>query len=157
VAGHAAVEGYPDQVNTTRSADSSGDSEKWAAAGLRIASTQLTAETITQRVGLNPTRSFAKGTLMSERDPSSRRRTEHLWLLESGEPPEAPMADHLAALRVLIEPRRDALRRLGPAVSIDLFLGWTQSSSQGSFTIDGPMTQLLGGIRASVVFDLYRE
>jgi hypothetical protein len=88
---------------------------------------------------------------------SSSRRIRHLWILESGQADNAPMADHLTALQRSLEPHRDALRRLGEAVSIDLFLGWHQMSSQGSFTIEAEFVELLGKIGAEIVLDIHGE
>lgn len=144
-------------TSSTTYQDPSWRVDAWAAAAIRIASRELSPEEITKRLGVPPTSEFLKGTLMSPRNAASRHRSKHLWVLDSGVPETAPMSDHLAALRLILEPRRDALRSLGEAVTIDLFLGYHQSSTQGSFTVDASLVRLLGEIGAAVVLDIHAE
>jgi Domain of unknown function (DUF4279) len=69
----------------------------------------LTAEAVTSRLGIQPSKSFEAGTPMNPRSP--KLRDSSAWLLQSSSEIEAgvELEDQLARLLTILEPHADAL------------------------------------------------
>jgi hypothetical protein len=132
----------------------SEQSSVWAHASLRVSSPTLTTAEITERLGREPTRAFERGTLMSPRNPRSRRREEALWLLESNLPEGRDLQAQLEWAADTVAAMRDQLASLD-AASIDLFIGWEPPGSQNGFALHRELLAKLEGVPLDIVFDVY--
>ena len=68
----------------------------------RIRSANLSPDAITSRLGTQPSRSFEKGSLLSQRNPRSGRREAALWVLESSRE-DLPLSEQILELLTFIE------------------------------------------------------
>jgi len=77
---------------------------------------------VTAALGIEPTEVWVRGSAFSEHFPEARRRHSQ-WMLASGLPFDAPLADHADALLALLEPRFDALRALAGHCRLAIAVG----------------------------------
>ena len=127
---------------------------EWARATLLVGSSTLTAAEITERLGREPTRSFEKGTLMSPRNPRSRRHEEALWILESDLPDGSSVQAQLEWAAGTVAALRDQLASL-PASWVDVSIGWEPPGEQNGFTLHRELLAKLEGVPLDIVFDVY--
>lgn len=124
-------------------------------AALRISSETVTAEELSARLHLTPTRTLRMGDPVTLRTPNAPRRTHHTFILDSGLPTSEPMEMLLAALVDMIEPRAEALRQLQSEAEMDLFCGFSSVSGQGSCELSPELMGRLSRLNLFVVLDLY--
>src|SRR5436853_7225612 len=96
---------------------------EWATASVRVSSETYSAAELTALLGMEPTSSFERGSLMSPRNPQSAKRETSLWLLESELIRDAPVERHLEWALDVVETLREPIASLAPR-SADIFVGW---------------------------------
>jgi hypothetical protein len=116
----------------------------WATASLRIASDQLSADSIGERLGLRPS-----STRAAEGEPAFS-----VWVMESGLEPSAPLEDHLYILMEQLRDRRDLLVELAEESNVEIWLSFSPGDVAGGtsvFTHDSIVE--LGELGVDLVFD----
>ena len=108
----------------------------WISSAVRITSPEGSADEISAALGMEPTRSYERGTLASPRNPKSGRRDRLVWLIESNVPEEARLEDHLRWAADLGEEIRARERALPEDWRGDIVIGWTPEESQESVALD---------------------
>lgn len=127
---------------------------KWSAGSLRIASRTMSVGDISEMLGIEPDRSYERGSLISPRDPDSRRWDSTVWIRTSGLANDRWLDEHLAVLVRLLDGRQEALGRLAGDCEVDLFLGFG-SESQGGCVLPAALLKEIGLLGIDVVLDLY--
>src|SRR5215218_9048126 len=116
----------------------------WATASLRIASDQLSADAIGERLGLRAT-----STRSAEGEP-----VFSVWVMESGLEPSAPLEDHLYILMEQLRDRRDVLHGLAEESNVEVWLSFSPGETgrrTSVFTHDAIVE--LGDLGLDLVFD----
>ena len=129
------------------------DDSKWSKASLRIFSQTLTAEEITDRLQLTPSRSHTKGLQKSSRVQISWK--EHLWLLECPLGDESDLTRHLRWLLDKVETKADVLSNLSGDCRLDFFCGFASENGQGGFTLDPTTLARLAALKIPVSLNLH--
>ena len=118
----------------------------WATASLRIASDQMTADAIGERLGLRAT-----STRSAEGEPVFA-----VWVMESGLEPSAPLEDHLYILMERLRDRREILIELAEESNVEIWLSFSPGEHAGRtsvFTHEAIVE--LGQLGLDLVFDPY--
>jgi Domain of unknown function (DUF4279) len=113
------------------------------------------AEEITAAVGLEPTVTHEQGTLMSPRNPKSKRFDRHVWPLDSNVPEAAKLEDHL---RWAV----DVGNHVGARASAlpedwvgDVVIGWTPAESQEGVYLDRELLAALTRTSCNLTLTAY--
>ncbi|MGO9087440.1 MAG: DUF4279 domain-containing protein [Terriglobales bacterium] len=137
------------------------DDDKWSRAAFSIFSVTLTPQEITQRLGLQPTRTHEKG------QPKGFRRKDgsisplilwkdSAWHLNAPLKGDQDLAEHIKSLLDILEPIRDDIKSLSPECTlIRLFCGFSSGSGQGGFSLDSQTLGRLSKLDLPLVLDLY--
>ena len=118
----------------------------WALASLRIASDELTADQISERLGLR-----ASSARQADGEPAFT-----VWMYDSGLEPSAPLEDHLYILMERLSDRRDALIDLVQRANVEIWL--SHSPGPGvprSAVFDHGVLAELGALGIDLVLDPY--
>lgn len=91
----------------------------WAQASLRIASEEMTADAITELLGMKPTTKR-----LSEGEPSFT-----VWALDSGLDPSAPLEDHLYFLAERLADHHDGLAEVVSRANVEIWLSYSRGSA----------------------------
>lgn len=94
---------------------------------------------------------------MSPRNPQSKQRSNHLWVLESGMPEDVDLRDHVSAIVRILGPHVPEFQRLRANVVIDLHLGWRPLQPSQALELGQGDIRLLADIGAGVVVDIYTQ
>jgi len=129
--------------------------DKWATAALRIHSTVLSAQKITEALKTEPTSIRVKGELLSPRNPRSAVCEAHLWVLESGLDARSSIENHITQLVQFIEQKLPILEALMKDCNIDLFCGYSSGSSQGGIMLEANLMKRLAIIPIDLMIDIY--
>jgi len=120
---------------------------------LRVASDTLTPPEISQRLGLEPERTFLRGERMSHRNPLSAIRSRHLWLLTI--PAEgASVEAHLHAACELVRLYRDRFHALADTCTFDAIVAWEVPPQLG-FEVSVDQMRILADSGIGLTFSLY--
>ncbi|MFF3376781.1 DUF4279 domain-containing protein [Streptomyces sp. NPDC002680] len=114
--------------------------EKWSAGSLRIASRTISADEISEVLGIEPDQAVEQG---------------NVWIRTSGLSNDRWPDEHIAALIRPLDGRHDALRRLAADCEIELFLGFGSESGQGGCVLPAGLLKEIGLLGIDVVLDLY--
>jgi len=118
----------------------------WAQASLRIASDRMSADAISEALGLRPT-----STRTSEGEPSFA-----VWVFESGLDPTAPIEDHLYLLMERLRERHDQLTLVADAANVEIWLSFSPAGTSGrSAVFDHRVLGELGALGVDLVLDPY--
>jgi hypothetical protein len=128
---------------------------KWSAGSLRITSFTISAAEISARLGIVPDQELERGSLMSPRNPRSRRRESSVWLRRSGLGNDRWLNEHVAVLLGLVSGRREELVRLSADCHLEFFLGFGSADSQGGCVLPARLLAEIGALGVDVVLDLY--
>lgn len=128
--------------------------QPWASASLRIRSTTLSARDIETALGAAATKKFEIGEPISRRNPSLKR-SESLWVLESGLATSTRLEEHLIALLTFAEHKRQALAAIRNQCEADLFCGFSSGSGQGSMTLSANTLERIASLHVDLCIDLY--
>ncbi|MGP0018625.1 MAG: DUF4279 domain-containing protein [Candidatus Sulfotelmatobacter sp.] len=135
--------------------------KKWWRATFSVFSTSLTHQEISDRLGLQPTRTHTKG------QPRGARRTDgsidlsnvwqdSAWQLTSPLGRDRILAEHINWLLDTIEPKADAIKALRTECSlIRLFCGFASHDGQGGFTLDTDTLGRMSELGLNLELDLY--
>lgn len=118
----------------------------WAVASLRIASEELTADQISERLGLR-----SSSARQADGEPAFT-----VWMYDSGLEPSAPIEDHLYILMERLSDRRDALIDLCQRANVEIWL--SHSPGPGvphSAVFDHAVLAELGALGIDLVLDPY--
>lgn len=126
---------------------------KWSKATLRIFSKTIDPSEIGKRLGLEATKTHAKGALRSPRHEAVWPTS--MWSLNSPLSDHSDMTDHLRYLLDLLEPKMQALEHLARDCKIDLFCGFSSGNGQGGFVLDPLTLSRLAALKIPITFDLY--
>ncbi len=127
----------------------------WASGTLRVASETMSPADITMRLGVEPTRTFEKGSLASERNPASMRRDRALWLRESGLSRDARLEEHVESLLRVLEEHGDGFSSIQLQCTFDLFLGYSSDKEQGGIVFDKDVLARIARAGLDLVLDIY--
>ncbi|SRR5579883_559086 len=130
-------------------------SQKWARGSIRIISESMTAQEISDAVGLQPTRMVEKGTQAQTRSGKGAIWTASTWLLDSGLPSTAPGEEHVETLVRILESREETIGQLAARCRIELFIGYSSDNGQGSLVFDHGILRRLAQLPVDIVLDLY--
>lgn len=128
---------------------------KWSAGSIRITSRTVSADEITDRLGIPPDEQFERGSLMSPRNPNSARRKASVWIHTSGLGRHCQLEDHVTALVRLVGGCRAELRRLSADCDLELFLGFGSENGQGGCVLPARLLAEVGALGLDVVLDFY--
>lgn len=117
----------------------------WGTASLRIASEDLSAEEISDRLGLRAT-----VTRSNETD-----RTFTVWMHDAGLPPSEPVEDQLVLLLERLRDRADALRLLAETANVELWVSFSPGARQRSTVLDARTLEMLASLGIDLVVDMY--
>ena len=81
-----------------------------SSATLRFITTLQQVDFITEALGIQPTNASLAGTPVSSRNPSGAKRTESIWMLDSGLSQESRLDDHIELLCKTIADKFEALK-----------------------------------------------
>lgn len=118
----------------------------WAQASLRIATEEMTAETITELLGMKPT---AKR--LSEGEPSFT-----VWALDSGLDPSAPLEDHLYFLAERLSDHHEGLTEVVSRANVEIWLSYSRGSAAPRSAVFGhELLAEIGSLGIDLVLDPY--
>jgi hypothetical protein len=135
--------------------------EKWSCAGFSMFSVTLTPQEITERLGLQPTRTHEKG------QPKGFRRKDgsisplivwkdSAWHLNAPLKRDQNLEEHIKWLLDILEPKRDSIKSLSPECTlVRFFCGFSSGHGQGGFALDSQTLERLSKLGVSFVLDLY--
>jgi hypothetical protein len=130
-------------------------SEKWACATFSVFSDTLTHEEIGEKLGIQATRTHAKG------EPRSARKQSGVWPHSAwhlGSPLgySANLADHIKSLLDSIEPKLAVLKAISAQCHpILLQCGFSSAHGQGGFTLDSDTLARISKLGVSLSVNLY--
>ena len=101
-----------------------------------------------------PSRSYAKGQPVSDRNPKVLRK-ESAWIRNSGLENSRSLAEHLTSLADFVATKSAALKALRAVCKIDLFCGFASEHGQGGTTLDRALLSRLTGLGLDLTLDLY--
>ena len=117
----------------------------WATASLRIASDQLSADAIGERLGLRAT-----STRSAEGEP-----VFSVWVMESGLEPSAPLEDHLYILLEQLRDRREVMVELAEGSTVEVWLSFSSGVASHTAVFNHESLVELGGLGIDLVLDPY--
>jgi hypothetical protein len=117
----------------------------WATASLRIASDQLSADAIGERLGLRAT-----STRSAEGEP-----VFSVWVMESGLEPSAPLEDHLYILLEQLRDRREVMVELAEGSTVEVWLSFSSGDASHTAVFNHQSLVELGGLGIDLVLDPY--
>ncbi len=123
---------------------------------LAIRSDDVPPDEVTQRIGLQPTRTRVKGTPFGRRNSGAVTKT-HLWALDAPETP-GELDEKVDFVVKAIEGVAPAIAELRPACSIELVIvyeGWVGNSSLGEVCLTPKATQVLARAGCGLDVDIY--
>jgi hypothetical protein len=123
---------------------------------LGVYSANLSAVGITERVGVVPTKTYARGTPITSHGTILHRR--HAWLYEPQAGIPAGFEEKLATLLRLLEPHAAHLAALRPDCTVELavvYEGWGGDPQFGGLHFEAEATRQISAIGASIDIDLY--
>jgi len=138
-----------------------GDDGKWWRAAFSIFSLTLTPHEVSERLGLQPSRTHEKG------KPKGFRRKDgsispsivwkdHAWHLNCPLKREQNLTDHIIWLLDALEPKAEVLRSLVPDCTlIRFFCGFSSGNGQGGFEVDPVTLGRISKLGFDLVLDLY--
>jgi hypothetical protein len=126
-------------------ADDLAAQRPWAAASLRIASDQLSAEAIGERLGLRPT-----STRAAEGEP-----VFSVWVMESGLEPSAALEDHLYILLEQLRDRQEVVVELAAGATVEVWLSFSAADATHTAVINHEALVELGDLGIDLVLDPY--
>lgn len=129
---------------------------KWSLVSLAIYGDSFEPDTITERLGLTPTRCGRKGDIRTSphvKDLPPRRNS--FWLLTSPLADLKPLQDHLVWLIDQLEPRREVLEELTKEYKVRFICGFSSGNGQGGCTFDPTLLSRLSSFGIPLVLDLY--
>ncbi|WP_107503126.1 DUF4279 domain-containing protein [Streptomyces geranii] len=115
-------------------------SGKWSAGALRISSRTISADDISEVLGIEPHRTAQQGSV---------------WIRTSGLGNDRWPDEHIAALIRLLDGRHDALGRLAADCEVELVLGFGSEGGQGGCVLPAGLLKEIGLLGIDVVLDLY--
>ncbi len=126
-------------------------------ARFQISGDDLIPQTVTNRLGIEPSSSWAKGDLLPSRSGTIRRRTG-TWMLESeGRLQTTSLERHVLFLLTDLEPRAAVicafLRETGFEASFACY--WMSSSNHGGPIVSNDTVRRISQLGASIWFDFY--
>jgi hypothetical protein len=137
------------------------DDRKWWRAGFSIFSVTLTPQEISERLGVQPTRTHEKG------QPRGFRRKDgsisqsivwkdSAWHLNCPLKNDRDMAEHIRWLLDVIEPKADVLSALSSDCTlIRFFCGFSSGNGQGGFGLDPVTLGRISKLGFDLILDLY--
>jgi uncharacterized protein DUF4279 len=143
-----------------RKLEPSSDGEWWRAS-FSIFSVALTHQEISERIGLQPTRTRAKG------DPRGARRMDgsvitsivwhdSAWHLVCPLKSDKSLDQHIRWLLDTIEPRLPAINAISNECTlIRFFCGFSSEHGQGGFTLDAETLRRISKVGVKLDLDLY--
>lgn len=108
------------------------DIPHWVRSSIRVSSTTLSGNEVTAILGLTPTRVVEAGDRLSPKNPRSMIADATVWVLDSHQPENALMSDHIQALVDLVEARESGFLQAVEAGTIDFFIGFTAATGQST-------------------------
>lgn len=118
----------------------------WALASLRIASDELSADAISERLDLRAT-----STRAAEGEPAFT-----VWMYETGLGPSAAIDDHLYILVERLRDRGDALAELCERANVEIWLSYSPGvTGKRSAVFDHKVLAELGALGIDLVLDPY--
>jgi hypothetical protein len=135
--------------------------DKWWRATLSIFSVTLTPQEISERLGLQPTRTHKQG------QPRGFRRKDgstspsvvwkdSAWLLTSPLKPDRNLMEHVRWLLEKIEPKADIIKALSSdCTGIRFFCGFSSGNGQGGFVLEADTLSRISRLGLNIVLDLY--
>jgi hypothetical protein len=127
----------------------------WTALTFRVFSQDLAPEDITRSLGLEPTATVVKGSLVSPNSPNSARAQANLWRLDSGLAPTDTLSAHISAMLDRLESRAPAQERLAAQCELDFFVGFSTESQQAGDVLTHDVLARLARLPIDLVLDLY--
>jgi hypothetical protein len=118
----------------------------------------LTAAAVTQRLGIQPTRAFEAGTLLSL--CSARTRENSVWLLSSAPQPESDteLSEHLHRLLAILEPVAKPLWELDAAgYEANWFCFVGSYATEHAVELDRHVLQRLLALPGDLWLDVYND
>jgi hypothetical protein len=131
-----------------------GADQSWASASLRIHSKTMSAQEIEKALGATATKKFEIGDPVSKRNPTLKR-SESLWLLESGIATSMRLEEHLIPLLDFAEENRRALGAIRSQCEVDLFCGFSSESGQGNMLLTADTLERIASLHVDLCIDLY--
>jgi hypothetical protein len=125
-------------------------------ASFRIHSANLSPDAITARLGTQPSRSFEKGSLLSQRNPKSGGREAALWVLESSRE-DLPLSEQIRELLTFIEGKSIALTKLSADCLFDVFCAFAPSEGERMLIIEADLLHKFQVMPIDFVVDFLGE
>lgn len=135
--------------------------KKWWRASFSVFSISLTHQEISERLGLQPTRTHAKGQPRGFRQKDGSISPsivwkDSAWHLTSPLGRDRNLSEHIKWLLDAIEPRAEAIKALRADCSlIRLFCGFASHNGQGGFTLDAGTLGRISRLELNLDIDLY--
>lgn len=124
---------------------------------LAIRSADVSPDEVTQRAGLQPTRTTAKGSPIG-RGQTGRQSATHLWALDIMPGVPGGFTEKVGVLIVLVEPVAEAIAALRPSCDTHLtvvYKGWGGDPQFGGIHLDAQSTRVLADIGGALDIVLY--
>lgn len=124
-----------------------------SSACLRIHSQTLTIDAIAEYLNMRPSKSFAKGTLLSPRIPKGPRRESSLWILETASPSDN-LQDHIAEIVGFIESRSAKMQELSRECVFDVFCELSSNVEMPTLLLKAEILRRLELVPVDLVIDV---
>jgi hypothetical protein len=127
---------------------------KWYRVSLRLMGDGLPIDEIDGLLGLAATKKNKKGASLKI---GKAKCLTNVWVLSSGHNSDVPFEKQIADLLDLIEPKRDALKRIIEMADVEgeLFLGYGSDNGQGGALISADVLRRIADCGLSLDLDLY--
>lgn len=129
-------EGVPEGGQKTQVTDTNNDH---FFAGLRIIGDAVDFDEISKQLGLTPTSTMRRGEPMTPLDEAA---SNDVWTYRAEVPREKPLADHLAALKRLLDPHSEYLRSLARKWKVSVYCSYQTEFAQGGFVIPTNLAEM---------------
>ncbi len=123
-------------------------------ATFRICSATLTPDVITAQLGVQPSKCFEKGSLMSPRNPASAKRDAALWMLDSTRT-NASAEECLSDLADFVNRNNDALQRLSGECDFDIFCAFEPCEGERMLILTSPLLRKFGVVPIDLVVNFF--
>ena len=129
--------------------------EKWAiTVDLRVTGLSEDPQVVTDALGVEPTRTWSRGDLVTP-PATARRRKSNGWLLDSGCPEDASLEEHFKALADRLSAVRRGSLRLGPTVESEIRCGVSDYDRSVALIIPAEMVHIASRLETLIYISYY--
>lgn len=128
---------------------------RWTKLTLRVASTVLTAQEITNAVSAKPTSSVNAGDQVSARSPGAGIHDRAMCFFDCPLSGEETLDEHIDWLVKFLRKHGPGIERVADKCELSVRIGFSSGSGQGGFVLAADTLAVLGRFSADMFVDLY--